>query len=128
MRGIPGEEAARGVPGRGPARTGSHGADASAGTSVKLGAFRAFTTAPSPVPRGSEAASMSPSARTRTAWIFAVGWRVGDEDVVAAALELGPGLGGEGVGLRLQAVGEPLVVEARTVERGLERVAVRDAG
>jgi hypothetical protein len=31
-----------------------------------------FTTAPRPVPRGSEAASMRPSARRRTAWIFAV--------------------------------------------------------
>jgi hypothetical protein len=47
-----------------------------------------------------------------------------DQDLMATAFELGPGLGGERVGLGFQAVGEPLVMEARAVERGLERVAV----
>ncbi len=43
---------------------------------------------------------------------------------MAAALELGPGFGSESVGLGLEPVGEPLVMEPRPVEGGLQRIVV----
>src|SRR5436853_591390 len=52
-----------------------------------------------------------------------LGGRGAGLDRVATALELGPRFRGEGVGLGLDPVGQPLVVEPRAVEGGLQGVA-----
>ena len=82
------------------------------------------TTPPIPEPRGSEAASTRPSGRRWTAWTLAV--CVLTRMVWPRRSSSARGLGREGVGLGLQPVGEPLVVEARAVEGGLQGVAVHE--